>query len=220
VNRVLAAIALGVLLPLAAQAHFPFIVPSEDGSSAKVVFSDTLLPDKQVAIEKLAGAKMFLRDSGGKDFPLTWKKKDGFYEMNLPGKGSRTAYGVADYGVLQKGDAKPFRLVYLPKAILGTPSKPIGEPLKVEIVPDTAGGKTRFQVFNSGKPAPEAEVTVLLPSDEKKTAKTDKSGYTPAYEPKGRYGVFARISEAKTGEFAGKKYDEIRYYATLVFDVK
>ena len=66
----------------------------------------------------------------------------------------------------------------------------------------------------------DAEVTVLLPGEGKKAAKTDKDGYTPAYDAKGRYGVFARVTEAKAGEHAGKKYDETRFYATLVMDVK
>lgn len=204
-----------------AQAHFPFIVPDAEGTTAKVVFSDSLAPDTDVAIEKIAGTKMFIRDSSGKDLPLEWKKGEGCYEVKLPGAGPRVAYGVTEYGVLQKGDAKPFRLVYFPKALLGgAEGKALGDPLKVEIVPAKAGEKTRFQVLHSGKPVADAEVTVLVPGEEKKTAKTDKEGFTPAYEAKGRYGVFARVTEAKAGEHAGKKFEETRYYATLVMDVK
>jgi uncharacterized GH25 family protein len=215
----LVATAAAVMLPMIAHAHFPYIVPEADGTAAKVVFSDTLAPDNQVMIEKLAATKMFLRDSGGKSSPLEWKKGDGFYSVKLPGSGARVAYGVTEYGVLQKGDAKPFRLVYFPKAILGNPGKPVGDPLKVEIVPEKTGGKIRFQVIQGGKPVAGIEVTVLVPGDEKKMAKTDKEGYTPAYEPKGRYGVFARVTDAAAGEFAGKKYEETRFYATLVIDV-
>jgi uncharacterized GH25 family protein len=220
VAGMLAATVAAIMLPMIAQAHFPFIVPEADGTAAKVVFSDTLAPDNQVMIEKLAATKMFLRDSGGKDSPLEWKKGDGFYAVKLPGSGPRVAYGVTEYGVLQKGDAKPFRLVYFPKAILGAPGKPVGDPLKVEIVSEKSGAKVRFQVLQGGKPVAGTEVTVLVPDNEKKTAKTDKEGYTPAYEPKGRYGVFARVTDATAGEFAGKKYEETRFYATLVMDVK
>ena len=38
-------------------------------------------------------------------------------------------------------------------------------------------------------------------------------------EAAGRYGVYAKHVEAKRGEHAGKKFDEIRHYATLVCDV-
>ena len=220
-SRLIGSLAVGLIAAAMAQAHFPFIVPDADGGSAKVVFSDTLAPDTEVNIEKLAGTKLFLRGADGKDSPLEWKKGDGCYEVKLPGAGARVVYGVTEYGVLQKGDAKPFRLVYFPKALLGgAEGKAIGGTLKVEIVPASVGGKIRFQVVHAGKAVADAEVTVLVPGEEKKTAKTDKEGFTPAYEPKGRYGVFARVTDAKAGEYGGKKYDETRFYATLVMDVK
>src|SRR5690349_7994035 len=99
-----------------AQAHFPFILPDEKATSAKVVFSDTLEPDANVNIEKLANTKMMIRDARGKESVAEWKKGDGFYSLAVPGSGNRLVYGVTDYGVLQKGDAKPFKLTYYPKA--------------------------------------------------------------------------------------------------------
>ncbi|MDB5308572.1 MAG: Nickel uptake substrate-specific transrane region, partial [Gemmataceae bacterium] len=131
-------------------------------------------------------------------------------------------YGVTEYGVLQKGDAKPFRLTYYPKALVGPAAAKlaaVGDPLKVEIIPTGESGKTRFQVVHAGQPVAEAEETVLVPGAEKKAVKTDKQGFTPVFEPTGRYGVFARVIEAKGGEYAGKKFEETRYYATLVMDV-
>ncbi len=39
--------------------------------------------------------------------------------------------GVTDYGVLQKGDSKPFKLAYFPKTVVGNANaKPIGEKLR------------------------------------------------------------------------------------------
>jgi uncharacterized GH25 family protein len=220
-KRLFGSLAVGLLAIAVAQAHFPFIVPDADGNSAKVVFSDTLEPDANVNIEKLAATKMFLRDSSGKDIPLDWTKGESFYSVKFPGSGPRTAFGVTEYGVLQKGDSKPFRLVYLPKALIGgIPEKAIGEPMKVEIVPVRSGPKTRFQVLQAGKPMVGVEVTVFVPESEMKMSKTDKEGFTPGYDPKRRYGVYARVTEAKAGEHSGKKYEETRYYATLVMDVK
>jgi uncharacterized GH25 family protein len=211
-----------------AQGHFPFIVPDDKGAGAKVVFSDTLEPDTAVNIEKLANTKLTLRDSGGKESALEWKKGDGFYSVDVPGSGTRVVYGVTEYGVLQKGDAKPFKLTYYPKAVLGTATAKeatVGEKkLPLEIVAAGAAGKVKFQVLAAGKPLPEAEVTVILPGSTKsaaktKAVKTDKEGFTPEFDGSGRYGVFARQVEAKAGEHAGKKYDEIRNYATLVCDI-
>jgi len=222
-TRLFGAFAVGLLAVGITQAHFPFVVPEPDGTAAKVVFSDDLTPDTKVNVEKLAGTKLALRDSAGKDTPLEMKKGDGFYSVAVPGSGPRVVFGVTEYGVLQKGDANPFRLVYYPKAILGgVNAKPVGDPLKVEILAAGGPGKPRFQVVRAGKPAADAEVTVLLPGDgkEKKAVKTDKEGFTPAFDKPGRYGVFARVTDPTAGEYAGKKYTETRYYATLVVDIE
>lgn len=203
-----------------AQAHFPFILPESAGTSAKVVFSDELSVDKDVKVEKIANTKLIMRDSQGKETALEWKKETDCYTVALPGSGTRVVYGVTDYGVLQKGDAKPFKLVYYPKAVVGaaTPREAtIGDKLALEVVPLSSFGKIKFQVLAAGKPLPDCEVTVLQP-DGKKAAKTDKDGLTPEYEGPGRYGVVAKLIEAKSGDFAGKKFEEVRHYATLVVE--
>jgi len=203
-----------------ARAHFPFIVPDEKGTSAKVVFSDTLDPDTNVNIEKLANTKLMTRDAGGKDSVAEWKRGDGFYSLAVPG-GTRVVYGVTDYGVLQKGDTKPFKLTYFPKAVIGTATAKeatIGK-LPLEVVAIGGGKKVKFQVLAAGKPLADSEVTVILPDGAKKTATTNKEGVTPEYDGAGRYGVYAKQIEAKPGEHAGKKYDEVRNYATLVCEI-
>lgn len=222
-KRMLGAAVIGLVAVSAAEAHFPFIVPNADGTAAKVVFSDDLDPDKNVNIEKIDGTKLTLRDAGGKESPLAMKKGDGCYEVSVPGSGVRVVYGVTDYGVLQKGDAKPFHLVYYPKAVVGGAAKAVGGSVKLEIVATGEAGKTRFQVLAGGKPAADLEVTVMVPESAKlvkKPVKTDKDGFTPAFPETGRFGVYAKFVEATPGEHAGKKYDEVRNYATLVTDIK
>jgi uncharacterized GH25 family protein len=203
------------------RAHFPFIVPDEKGANAKVVFSDTLEPDTNVNIEKIANTKLTLRDAGGKESPADWKKGDGFYSLAIPGAGTRVVYGVTDYGVLQKGDAKPFKLSYYPKAVVGaaTAKEAVIGKVPLEVVAVGSGSKVKFQVLASGKPLPDSEVTVILPDGAKKSSTTNKEGFTPEYEGAGRFAVYAKQIEAKPGEHAGKKYDEARNYATLVCDV-
>jgi uncharacterized GH25 family protein len=220
-KRLFGALAVGVLAVGAARAHFAFVVPDAEGKSAKLVFSDTPDPDTKVDIEKLAGTKLTVRDAGGKDTAIEMKKGEGFYSLALPGTGPRTAFGVADFGVRQKGDEKPFRLIYYPKAVIGVgDSKAVGGVLKAEILQVGSVGKAKFQVLADGKPLADAEVTVLVPGEPKKAVKTDKDGLTEAFAPSGRYGVFARYTEAKPGEHAGMKFTGTRHYATLVVDVK
>lgn len=220
--RMIGAVIVGLGAVSVASAHFPFIVPEGKGGSAKVVFSDDLSPDANVNIEKIANTKLTLRDSGGKDSPLEWKKGEGFYSVTVPGSGNRVVYGVTEYGVLQKGEGKPFKLTYCPKAVLGSADAKeaaVGEKLPLEIVAVGSGSKTRFRVVAAGKPVFDAEMTVMLPDGTKKAVKSDKEGLTPEFEGSGRFGVVAKLIQDKGGEHAGKKYDELRVYATLVCDV-
>ncbi len=225
-DRMCMAAILGFLTLSAAQGHFPFIIPDEKGETAKVVFSDDLNPDTNVNIEKLAGTKLTLRDAAGKESALESKKGEGFYAVNVPGTGTRVIYGVLEYGVRQTGDAKPFKLTYYAKAVVGTAAAKeatVGEKLPLEIVVVGTPGKVKFRVLALGKPLADSEVTVILPDQAKdapkKAVKTDKEGYTPEFEGSGRFGVYAKQIEAKAGEHAGKKYEEVRNYATLVCDV-
>jgi uncharacterized GH25 family protein len=216
------AAAVGLLAVSAAQGHFPFIVPEGNGAAAKVVFSDDLNPDPNVAIEKLANTKLTVRDAAGKETPAEWQKGDAFYSLPVPGAGTRVVYGTTDYGVLQKGDAPAFKLTYYPKAVLGAATAKeatVGEKLPLEVAAEGAAGKTRFRVLAAGKPVADSEVTVMLPGSGKKAVKTDKDGYTPEFGETGRFGVVAKLVEAKSGEHAGKKYAEARHYATLVCDI-
>lgn len=220
--RIFATTVFALLAASAADGHFVFILPEGKGETAKVVFSDELKPDTAVNIEKIAETKLTLRSADGKDSPLEWKKGDGFYSVNVPGTGDRVVYGVTEYGVLQKGDEKPFKLTYLPKAVIGgatAKTATVGEKLPLEVVAVAAAGKVKFQVLAAGKAAPELEVTVILPDGMKKGSKTDKDGFTPEYDGAGRFAVTAKQVVAKSGEHAGKKYDEARTYATLVCDV-
>jgi hypothetical protein len=217
--RTLGALVVGLVAVAAAQAHFPFVVPDDKGQSAKVVFSDGLEPDVNVNIEKIANTKLTLRDAAGKESALEWKKGEGFYAVNVPGTGDRVVYGTTDYGVLQKGDSKPFKLMYYPKAVIGAPAAALGEKAALDVVAEGGSAKVRFRVLAAGKPVADSEVTVMLPGGTKKAVATDKEGFTPPFEGGGRYAVYAKLIEPKAGEHNGKKFDEIRHYATLVCDV-
>jgi hypothetical protein len=59
---------------------------------------------------------------------------------------------------------------------------------------------------------------VILPDGRQMKVKTDAGGQTEAFAEHGRYGAWARFWESDPGERGGKKYEELRHYATLVFD--
>jgi uncharacterized GH25 family protein len=206
---------------LTAHAHFVFVVPDpKDPAKAAVVFSDDLDPDENVGTQKLAALKLTCRDSAGKEAAVEYKTSKHDLTATVPGTGPRVLYGTLHYGVMQKGDAKPYLLAYHPKAVIGTVQADkivIGEKvLPVELVPVVTGSDVKFRFLSAGKPVADAEVTVIKPDGSKAKVKTDRDGLTQVFPAKGRYGAWAKSIVAKAGEFDGKKYDEARHYATLV----
>lgn len=219
-KRLLGALFLMAALTAPTWAHFVYIVPQANGSGVQVVFSDSLAPDDQVDIGKIAATKLTVRDAAGRETPLTLTKGEHALTGTVP-EGARVVHGTTVYGVSSRGSGKPFLLTYHPKAILGNAATApkLGEAAALEVVPIVTEGKVRFQVLARGKPVSGSEVTVLMPGEKEQKATTDKEGHTPEYAAAGRYGVWARHVEKASGEHDGKKYEESRHYATLVVDV-
>lgn len=215
----------GVLLWAAAgaHAHFVFVVPEPQGKEAKVILSEGLEPDEEVKAALVEGSKLLVRDAAGKETPLALRPAgDHAYAVALAGDGPRVVHGTADLGVQQRGDAKPFRLTYHPKTILGdafAPAATLGELAPAELIPSGKAGELKFQLVAGGKPQADAEITVILPDKSEKKVKTDKDGRTEAFPATGRYGAWARYFETAAGEAGGKKYGQVRHYPTLVIDV-
>jgi uncharacterized GH25 family protein len=224
--RILCATALLTAATLTADAHFVFVVPdAKDPAKAVVVFSDDLDVDDAVTTEKISKIKLKVQDAGGKLADATFVTEKHCLKVAVPGTGSRVVFGSVNYGVMQKGDDKPYLLAYHPKAVVG--AIPAGggkvDSLPAQLIPVAAGGKVKFQLVGAGgKPVADAEATVILPdsADKKKEkAKTDKDGFTKEFAGAGRYGVWVKHTDATPGEVDGKKYTEARHYATLVVDV-
>lgn len=210
------------LAPLAAFAHFVFIVPEPGGASAKMIISETLQPDEGVDGKLLKSAKLMLRGADGKDHEIAVTAGTMFHTLALTGGNSGgVVHGAVEMGVMQLGRApKPFLLTYYPKTIIGDAfaAKAVGGK-PVELIPVRTAGSFVFHAVANGKPLEGAEVTVILPSGSEKKVKTDAAGNTESFAATGRYGAWTRFFEPGSGEREGKKYDELRHYATLVFDV-
>jgi uncharacterized GH25 family protein len=206
----------------AASAHFVFVLPAKDGKSVTVVLSEELEVDEAIPAERLKGLTLTGRFDGGKEAPVECKPGKCCLTGDLGLVGPQCVYGTLAFGVMQKGDAKPYLLAYHPKAVFaGADPKllTLGEKAApAELVPVVTGAEVKFRLLATGKPVADAELTVLTPDGGKKKAKTDTDGLTAAYPATGRYGAWAKVVDAKPGEHGGKKYDEARHYATLVFD--
>jgi hypothetical protein len=218
-------LAVFVLTAAAARAHFIWIVPEASKPAAKVVFSDSLEPDRPEFLDKITQLEMFVRGSDGKVVPLRWTKGDDALLVTVAGNGPQVVGGVCKYGIFARGNAEPYLLLYYPKALLngtlGDGATALGEPcarLSLDIVRVKGQPEGVFEVRWQGKPVAETEVVVMVPGKQKHDElKTDKDGRFSLPDAKpGLYGIRALHTEQTPGEHDGKKYKGVRHYATLV----
>lgn len=202
-------------------AHFVFVVPQPGGTTAKVVLSEDLKVTEEVDVTLIAATKLALRDAQGHSTPLTLTKAELSYTTPLPGTGTRVVAGMVDLGWTQRGPGKAHILLYYPKSIIGDAFDPktiVGDTAAVELIPEGKAGALQLKLVGRGKPVPNADVTVIFPDGTQKVLKTDAAGKTEELKQTGRYGAWARFWETSPGERDGKKYEELRHYATLVID--
>lgn len=223
-GRRFAAVAFLLAVAASARAHHIWLIPDgPNDPKVKAVFSDYLEPDGSDLLDKVAHTKLWVRDRGGKEAPLAWKKGSDSFHLAVPGEGERTVggecvYGVETYDHRLRKKVEPYLLAYYPKAVVGLAgeTKP-WDRLTLEIVPAVSGDEVRFRVLFRGKPAPNAEFLVHPPEGEREDFKTDDKGEIKVTAKKGGvYGFRTRVVEEKAGEHAGKKYGAVRHYASLV----
>jgi hypothetical protein len=218
-------VSLIVLAPIlwgatTAVAHFPFIVPDKGAASARLVMSETMDPDPDVGIDIIAGAVLKLRASDGSDTPLTLNRAERWMDLALPGEGTRVVHGVADLGVMTRG--RPHRLLYHPKTIVGDPFDPstvLGPSVPVELIPIRADGGFRLKLMVGGSPAAGAELRLIDAEGNEDDYPTDDDGLTEVFAATGRFAAWARHWTDEPGKAEGTAYEQVRRYATIVFDV-
>jgi hypothetical protein len=214
-----------------ARAHFIWIVPDkleEDRTTVRVIFSDSLEPDSPDLRAEIAKTDLFVCGTDGRTSPLKLGEGKGGDLISLDGKGPWLVAGVCRYGVVKHGQGEPFLLYYYPKTYVrrsaDDPSpRPEGkdaERLTLNIVPVEKERNT-YTVLWEGKPLPGAEVAVVrLGEARAREDRTDPHGrFTLHADQPGVYGIRALHPEAKEGDLEGKKYKEVRHYATLVVEV-
>jgi hypothetical protein len=205
----------------AADAHFVFVVPDAGGKTAKVFLSEDLKPTAEVDAGLIGGTTLSVRSAEGRETPLSMTKAGQVYTIEIPGEGTRIVHGSTDLGMMQHGPGKPSVLIYHPKSIVGdafSQKQVVGGDTPVEIVPLGKPGAVTLELLVRGKPQPDSEITIILPDGSQKKVKTNQAGQTDVLTSLGRYGAWARYWEPTGGERDGKRFEETRHYATLVFD--
>lgn len=206
-----------------ARGHFLFVritPPAEGGRAAEVYFSELAEAGDPTFIDKIAHTKLWRQTKPGEFVPLIITKGTDRLRASLSGSASAMVVGTCDYGVLTRKVS--FLLRYFPKAMAGDPKELNAmrphESLALEMLAIVDGEGLRFSALKEGKPVADAEFHIV-PRDLKSfTVKAGPDGSITWKPPSpGEYSVYIKDVIAKPGTWKGKKYDEIRDFATLAF---
>lgn len=218
-------VGIGALQASPAQAHFLFVrilPPAEGGRAAEVYFSELAEAGDPRFVNKIAKTELWLQQTPGRFAALKVHKATDRLRAWLPEEGAVVVVGRCVYGVVGRTRQTPFLLRHFPKALSGSPAelnkmRAYGK-LPLEIVAAFEDDGVRLTVLKDGKPVPKAQfVTVdARLTNVQLTADADgKATWRPPAA--GVYSVYARDTRKEAGEAGGKKYEEIRDFATVAF---
>ncbi|MBC7820184.1 MAG: DUF4198 domain-containing protein [Planctomycetaceae bacterium] len=221
----LPALAAALLWTQSASAHFLWLLTGSPAGSDKVqvFFGEAAEADDPALLDKVLKAEVWSVGGRGEPKLLTLTKGKEALEAELtgPARGS-TLILKHNYGVLAKGGAEPFLLMYYgkthPTALPGTWRAVKDDTrLPLEIVPTNDGSSTLLQVTWKGKPLAGSTVTVIGPGiDKKMEGMTDEAGNFRCELPKaGTFSIRAKHSENTEGKLDDKEYKSVRHYSTL-----
>jgi hypothetical protein len=205
------------------EAHFLFvrITPhAEGGRAAEVYFSELAEAGDPRFIHRVAHTQMWMQRTPGSFEALRVHEAPDRLRAWLPVTGSVVVVGECRYGVLGRSNQPKFLLRHFPKAIAGNPEelnrmKPYGK-LPLEIVATCREEGVQLMVLKDGKPVPKAEfitVDAKLANTQVTADEEGKAFWKPTAH--GDYSVYTRDSRKEPGEHSGKKYEEIRDFATI-----
>ncbi len=224
-HRVWLALAGVCFIGRESQAHFLFIhitPPAEAGRAAEVYFSEIAQAGDPTFIDKVAHTQLWMQTAPGEFVPLTVRKGTDRLRAHLPGTKSVCVIGTCEYGVIARPNQTPFLLRYYPKAIAGNPIElnqmtPRPE-TPLEIVATANDERVNFVALRNGKPLPGVTFTTVdanLANEELSADSEGRATWRPPHA--GRFSVYTRFVTKESGEAGGKKYAEIREFATLAF---
>lgn len=213
-----------------ARAHFLFarIGPiAEGGRSVEVYFSEQAKAGDPRFIPKIAHTKLWVQTKPGEFRELTVQAGADRLRAVLPAAKSLGVVGECRYGVLARPNQTPFLLRHYPKAVAGSPEEINRLALRPEIPFEIAAtidqkqetpaaARLRLIAMRQGKPMPGAVFHAVDAdlAEVKFTAGADGSAsWTPPSA--GYYCLYVADTLKESGELDGKRYDEVRDFATL-----
>lgn len=206
---------------------------AETPSRVEIYFGEDAYPDDPELLSRLDALKVWRLMPEGKPERVKPKRRGDTLAIDLANDSessspsfSRDSFFVArqTFGVRERGEGT-FLLKYY--AIAGPPA---GHPnweridptpeLGFVIRPKVVDGRVRLQAFFNGQPADEAEFRVSGPGGQKLAVPADARG-AATFAPNrwGRYSIWARYIEPRSGSWQGDDYEVTRHYTTLALEV-
>jgi hypothetical protein len=209
-----------------AQAHFLFVrvqPAAEGGRFAEAYFSEQAEAGDPRFVAKIAQTSLWSQTTPGEFRPLKVHRGIDRLRAHVPATGSVVVVGTCTYGVLGRAGETPFLLRHNPKAAAGEAEElnrmaPKGD-LPLEVVARFEEARVHLSALRAGKPMP-GIVFHIIDADlveEKVTAGSDGQASWAPKAP-GRYSAYVRHDTKVNGESGGKRYEEIRDFATIAFD--
>jgi hypothetical protein len=196
--------------------------PAEGGRAAEVYFSELAQAGDPRFIAKIAKTELWLQKTPGSFETLKVHKSSDRLRAWVPESGSLVVVGRCDYGVLARPRQTPFLLRHFPKAMAGSPAElnkmQAHGKLPLEIVATFEADHLSLTALKDGKPVPRAEFITVDASLANVKLTANEAGQAMWKPPAvGVYSIYTRDTRKENGEVKGKKYAEIRDFATVAF---
>lgn len=207
-----------------AQAHFLFTrigPPAEGGRAVEVYFSEYVSAGDPRYIDRMRSARFELQTAAGVFRPLELRQLSDRLRAHVPHNGPLMAAGTWEYGVIARPGETPFLLRHYAKAVAGTPEEvnpllPRGS--RLEVLARFEADGVALTAMREGKPVPRAKFTTVAPdlaSDELEGDASGQATFKP--ESNGYFCVYIGHVDPTAGEDNGKRFEEIREFATVSF---
>lgn len=207
-----------------AQAHFLWLVESDNPKVLNLYFSEGPYADEPAILKRVEDAVAFkvFDDKEPEEIKFTLADEE-LKSDELKGRGDSLYALTRTLGVMERGGDK-FLLQYNAKTgpTLGKSAwkRDASKLVSLDVVPTLKDGEGVLTVTFAGKPVEGAEATIDGATDEPVKVETDAQGVAKfAADKAGFYAIRVKYVENKSGEANGDKYDSVRHYTTLTLPV-
>ncbi|HEY2827010.1 MAG TPA: DUF3386 family protein [Pirellulales bacterium] len=225
--------AMGISRPAAAHFLWLQVDPADKPTRVNLWFSESFEPGDANLLDKVAKTKAWICEADGSNRPLVLQKQvsgdQGAWSAAIeamPAGQTKSACieATCDYGVVSRGGST-FLLQYSARHL---PAGTGGElrnvanhsSIPLEVNARQKNNELAISIQFDKKPTTDAQLFVIGPDNEERELKLDSNGNAQIEKAApGNYAIRAGLYQKISGERDGKKYDEVRHWSTLTFEL-